>query len=527
MDRRVVQNGRVSGVTGRPGLKGSAGLPPRDLNLFAAGLPVAAFLTAFFLVPLVAITRHAGRGGLSTAARVLPFTLGQAALSTVATMFVGLPAAFVLGRYAFRGRRLVAGLVTAPFVLPTVVVGAALLALGLRPSLPAIVIAHTVFNVAVVVRTVGPAWTELDLRLGEAARTLGASPRRAAAAVTLPLLAPAIGSATAIVFLFSFTSFGVIRLLGGPAQRTIETEIYRQTADLLRLDRAATLALVQLGVVVVLLGLSGRRSHAQTRLSVEQRLRARPVLAVIALAPAVVLAVAPLGVLAERSLRDPGGRGHSLRSWRALASASRGSGLVDAPLASVGASLRIGVVAAALATVLGVLCALALAGSRWRILDLVVMAPLGTSAVTLGFGFLVANPLGLRSRFIAIPIVHALIGMPFVVRSVVTSLRSIDPHVREAAASLGASPWRVTRTVDLGIARRAVLIGSGMAFAVSLGEFGAASFLVRPATATLPVAIGRLLSRPGSLNVGQAYALAVILATLTAGVMLTLEGLRD
>ncbi len=507
MDRRVVQNCR--------GLRGSA------------ALPVGAFLLAFFIVPLVAITRHAGTAGLRPAARVLPFTLTQAALSTVVTLIVGLPAAFSLGRTTVRGRRLTTGLVTAPFVLPTVVVGASLLALGVRPSLWAIVAAHTIFNVAVVVRTVAPAWTELDLRLGEAARTLGVSPVRAALTVTGPLLAPAIGSAAAIVFLFSFTSFGVIRLLGGPRQRTLETEIYRQTADLLRLDRAATLALIQLTIVIVLLLLSARRSYSQPRLSVDQRIAARPFISVLTLAPSALLAVTPLAVLVERSFRDPDGHAHSLRNWRALASASRGSGLVNAPLASVGASLRIGVVAALLATVLGVSGAVALQGSRRRILDLAIMAPLGTSAVTLGFGFLVANPLDLRSRWIAIPIVHALIGMPFVVRTVVTSLRSIDPQVREVAATLGASPGRVLRLVDLAIARRAVVVGAGMAFAVSLGEFGAASFLVRPSTATLPVAIGRLLSRPGSLNVGQAYALSVILAALTAGVMLALEGLRD
>ena len=490
------------------------------------GLPVAVFLALFFVVPLVAIVRHAGTDGLGPAARVLPFTLLQASLSTVATLAIGLPAAFALGRYDFPGRRLVAAVITAPFVLPTVVVGAALLALA-RPGLPAILLAHTLFNVSVVVRTVGSAWTELDVRLGEAAKTLGATPWRAARTITFPLLGPAIGSAAAIVFLFSFTSFGVIRLLGGPAQRTLETEIYRQTADLLRLDRAATLALVQLGVVAVLLWASGRRSFAQTRLSITQRTPTRPFVCVAAVIVPLMLAVVPMVVLVERSLRDPGRSGHSLRSWRALARASRGSGLVDAPLSSITTSLRIAVVAAAVATTLGLAAAVALsrAARPPRLLDLVVMAPLGTSAVTLGFGFLVANPLGLRSKWIAIPVVHALIGMPFVVRAVGHSLRSVDPRVRDAAATLGARPWRVFATIDLPIARRPLMVGGAMALAVSLGEFGAASFLVRPTSATLPVAIGRLLSRPGSVNVGQAYALAVILAVLTGGVMIVVEGL--
>ena len=154
------------------------------------------------------------------------------------------------------------------------------------------------------------------------------------------------------------------------------------------------------------------------------------------------------------------------------------------------------------------------------------MLPLGTSAVTLGFGFLVANPLGLRARWWGIPVVHALIGMPFVLRAILPTLRSIDPHVRAAAATLGASPWRSLWSVDLAMVRRGLAVGAGMAFAVSLGEFGAATFLVRPSTATLPVAIGQLLSRPGSANAGQAYALAVLLAAVTGATMLALERWR-
>ena len=151
-------------------------------------------------------------------------------------------------------------------------------------------------------------------------------------------------------------------------------------------------------------------------------------------------------------------------------------------------------------------------------LDILIMLPLGTSAVTLGFGFLVAldAPIDLRTSFWILPIAHGLIAVPFVVRTTLPVLRSIDRRLREAAAVLGAAPRRVVRELDLPIVRRALLVGSGFAFAVSMGEFGATSFIARPDNPTLPIAIYRLLTRPGSATFGQAMAAATVLMVVTA-----------
>ena len=83
----------------------------------------------------------------------------------------------------------------------------------------AIVAAHVFFNYAVVVRTVSTLWTHVDPRLEEAARLLGASRWRAFREVTWPLLRPAVTAAASIVFLFTFTSFGTVLILGGPSAR--------------------------------------------------------------------------------------------------------------------------------------------------------------------------------------------------------------------------------------------------------------------------------------------------------------------
>jgi thiamine transport system permease protein len=125
-----------------------------------------------------------------------------------------------------------------------------------------------------------------------------------------------------------------------------------------------------------------------------------------------------------------------------------------------------------------------------------------------------------------VPLAQALVALPFVVRTMTPVLRSIDERLREAAAVLGASPARAWREVDLPLVRRAVLVAAGFAFAISLGEFGATTVIARADTPTVPVAIDRLLGRPGSLNVGQAFALSVVLLVLTATAVLLVDRAR-
>ena len=160
------------------------------------------------------------------------------------------------------------------------------------------------------------------------------------------------------------------------------------------------------------------------------------------------------------------------------------------------------------------------------------MLPLGVSAVTVGFGFLLTfdRPLGLpvdlRTGGLLVPVAQAVVAVPLVVRTVLPVLRAIDPRMREVAAALGASPARVLAAVDLPVAARALGLAVGFAFAVSLGEFGATSFLARPESPTLPVVIFRLIGRPGAESAGMALAACVVLAAMTAAVIALAERLR-
>jgi thiamine transport system permease protein len=471
--------------------------------------------------------------------RVVWFTTWQAVVSTLLTLGVGLAPAYVLARYEFPGRRLLDAVLAAVFVLPTVVMGAAMLAV-LPPSLErgavAIVAAHVTFNLAVVVRTVGALLAGIPRDRELAAATLGASPWRAFWTVTFPAIRPALLAAGGVVFVFTFTSFGVVRLLGGVRRSTIEVEIWRQATQFGDIGSAATLTVLQLvlvGAVVILAVVAQRRAsgHSEVRTRTQRvspRRRQRWLVGVVAGLTALIV-LAPLAALVERSMRGTEGR-HSLSAWRNLRTAEIRPGIslgID-PLASLAVSLRTAVVATVIAALAGTIAAVAIAASSrgGRALDTALMLPLATSAITVGFGMLITfdvPPVDWRAEPWIVPVGHALVAVPFVVRTTLPVLRGIDPHRREAAATLGATPLRAWADVMLPHLRRPLAVAAGISAAISLGEFGATSFLSRSGRETMPIAIERLLSRPGALLQAQGYALAVILAAATILVVTLLD----
>jgi thiamine transport system permease protein len=504
-----------------------------------AALPLA-FLAVFFAWPLVAILERSlvVDGALDVPFDVLKrestreiawFTLWQATASTALTLAAGMPLAWALSRFRFRGRSVAAALVLVPFVLPTVVVATAFLALlpdGVERSVWAILLAHVFFNVAVVVRVVGAFWAGLASRLWDAAATLGASPLERHRSVTLPLLGPALASAASIVFLFCFTSFGVIVVLGGVRYATLESEIYHQAARLFDLRTAAALALIQLAAVALTVLVSGR---LERRLG-GARGTARPVPrpggrergAVGGVGvPGLGLRARPRAALVVRSLRV--GDGYGLDHFRALAEET--PALLVVPWHAILNSLLFATAATAIALAVGIPAAVAVTRGG-RALEVLLMLPLGASAAMLGFGFLLAfddPPFDLRGSPAIVPLAQALVALPFVVRSLVPALRAADVRLREAAAVLGATRSQIRREIDLPLLARPLAVAAGLAFAVSLGEFGATVFVARADWPTVPVAIFRFLGRPGAENVGAAMALCVVLMGLVAAVALVSE----
>lgn len=527
-----------------------------------AAIPTAALLV-FFCYPVLTLLGRGlfvdGRLDLSAFGDVfarprmrslVAFTIWQAAASAALCLLLGIPGAYLLYRKRFPGRAVLRAVLTMPLVLPTVVVALAFKILltpggplgswGLDETVAAILAAHVFLNYGVVVRTVGSSWAVLDDRPLAAARSLGATPLRAFLTVTLPALGPAIAGAFTMVFLFCATSFGIVLILGAGRLNTLETEIYRQTQEFLDLRTAAVLSIAQLVLVTLLLVVVAalrRRTDTTQRLDSGVRRRTRFGLGdAVAAVVTTLVALAFLGVLGTlvlRSLREPGG-GFGLANYAALGTVGQDNLMLVPATTALANSLRAAALAAVLAVIVGVALSVVLARrprsrAARRLLGAVdgfMMLPLGVSAVTVGFGFLIAldsPPLDLRSSPLLVPIAQALVALPLVVRMVLPVLRGIDDRLRQAAASAGAPPLRVWWTVDLPIARRAFGGAAAFAFAVALGEFGATSFLATPQRPTLPVLIARLIGRPGELNTGMALAAAVLLALLCALVLLVVE----
>lgn len=501
-------------------------------------LAPAAFLGVFFLLPVANMLASSLRWssfadvlGDSSLRTIVLFTLWQAVLSTVATFAVALPATWALHRWSFPFDGVLRGLLTAPFLMPAVVVATGILSVlpaDANRGLHAIVWAHAVFNVAVVVRMVGPRWRAVDTGQEAAASTLGARPARVFLLVVLPQIRGAVLAAASMVFVYCATSFAVVSLVGGPTRRTIETEIFTRAVRLGDMRTAAALAVVQIAVILAVLTLGSGRRTARSVGSASagtERLSARPrrrwVPPVLAVAASVVVA-SPLVAVAVRSLRPAGA--WSFAAYRTLTDGSL-SGIGVDVAASALASFRFAVFACAVAVPMALVMAIA-AGRETsersvvrRGVDAFSSLPVVVSAVTLGFGLIVTfdtDPFAWRSRTWLIPVVHALVALPLAYRTVEPAIRSVGSSLRDAAAVLGASPWRVLTNVDLRLARPAILRATGMVAAISVGEFGATSFLTRRGSATLPIVIGQLLGRPGATMQNSAYALSTLLIIVTA-----------
>jgi thiamine transport system permease protein len=529
-------------------------------------LPLSFLVVAFFfpLSHILALTldfNTLAGSNLLLAFRVLLFTFYQATLSTLLTLLLGLPSAYLFARYDFRGKSLLRALTAVPFMLPTVVVAAGFSALlGPRglvhtlfplSSFPfigtlwAILIAHVFYNTTIIIRVVGNTLASLDPKLEAAARSLGADSFHVWWNVILPLLRSSLLASSLLVFLFDFTSFGVILLLGGSQFATLEVEIYLRVLKLPNLSLAALLSVIQLLCTLIISLFYSRvitRSTVQTApRSAESNLRKPKTLRekIFVISFALLLTsffLLPLSALPLRSLfrleADRGQRGEiqygfTTDYYTELFVNRRGSVFYVPPIRATVNSLGYAAATVLLSLLLGFPAALALAKPTHleKILDPLIILPLGSSAVMLGLGFIISFGAWLSSPLL-VPFAHTLVALPFVIRTLQPAIASIPQRLRQAASSLGASPLEVWKNIDLPILRRVTLTAGIFAFTISLGEFGATLLISRPEYPTIPVAIERFLSQPGGLNYGQAMAMATILMLLTLASILLIEKFR-
>jgi thiamine transport system permease protein len=500
---------------------------------------------------------------------VILFTLWQALLSTLASIALGLPLAFILTHYDFPLKRIVRALTIVPFVLPaiTVALGFALLfgrngylnqllmhlfglsepPLPIMYSLTGIVLAHAFYNAPIITRTVHAAWERLDPRYEESARALGASRFFVFKDITLPMILPGLLSGAALVFIFCFLSFPIVLSVGGGRFSTIEVEIYTRVVT--RLDPqfvnykiGAALALVglvlSLAVTYLYLRLQGSLARQTEQLrprptaplfaGVRDLLRPTKLLVWLYVLISVILFVGPVAAIVVDSLREETAEGArwTLRWYSYIFTPNYEALVGDSPLRAIVNSLIFGLGATAIAVPLGLIFAYVIARLHWagrRLFDTLLMAPLATSSIVLAFALLRAFnalPLRLVGTATAVIIAHAVIIFPFIVRALVPILESLDVRLTEMARSLGAGRFRVLRDIELPLVATGLIAGAVFAFALSLGEMSATLMLARPGLSTMPVAVYRFLSQH---SLGAPSAMSVVMIAVSAIAFILLE----
>jgi len=495
---------------------------------------------------------------------IVGFTAYQAALSTVASVLLGLPAAYVLARYEFPGRRTLRSLTILPFVLPSIMVAVgfvaafgstspmnrALAAVGLPKldlvfTLEAIIIAHAFYNAPLVARITTAAWESVDASAVETARSLGAGRFRAFLDVVAPQLYPSVLMGAALTFVFTFGTFPIVLALGGFEYATVEVFVYRLVQDL-NYTEAAALALVELAISLSILYAYLRY---EARQSVQSRgarplprkplsppsLSARDLLSRVTIAAYAVVAavffVVPIATMVYASFSGPGGL--TLSNYEFLLERqAQGAAFQVQPWPAVRNSLVFGVASLLVALPMGVVVAV-LTTRRYRgrkLVDVVAMAPLAVSGIVVGIGLLRGLVFGVEisgtriaiGGAAAIVAAHAVAGYPFVVRTVAPGLETLDRQLVESARALGASRARALLDVELPLVWPGVVAGAAFAFAISIGEFSSTVILATGTDQyTMPVAIERFIGR----RLGPATAMGVVLLVVTSASFVVIDRL--
>ncbi|MFQ6551003.1 thiamine/thiamine pyrophosphate ABC transporter permease ThiP [Aestuariibius insulae] len=483
---------------------------------------LAGWSAAFLIVALVFGTlgaiawRADWTGGLRPADwLVIRFTVWQAVLSAILSVVLAIPVARALTRRRFVGRGLYVALLGAPFILPSIVAIFGLLTvfgrsgwvndllgiLGLSDisiyGLQGIVLAHVFFNLPLAVRFLLQGWQSIPLERFRLTESLDGS---IWTLLERPMLVRVVPGAAAVIFLICLTSFAVaLTLGGGPRATTVELAIYQAFRFDFDLGRVALLAIVQVALCLVALGLAAAVPVGDGVGIGHDRIiprRDRSALDWIWIGFGAVFLGAPLLAIAFAGL----------------------GGLTDLPSVVWPAALR-SVVVALTATALSLGLAMALIlwshGARW--IEAMGALPLAASGLVMGAGlYLWLAPLAPPAA-LALPlttIVNAAMVLPFAVRVLAPAYRDIENGYGRLADSLSLTSYARLRWLILPRMRRPIGFCAGLAAALSIGDLGVIALFAGTEQATLPLAIYQLM---GSYRMEGAAGASLILVALSFG----------
>lgn len=542
----------------------------RELFYRTYPLPGFMLLAVLFLIPVGMTLGQAfvvnGGFSLSLVAstftdpyylRIMAFTVVQALCSTLLALLLGLPGAYLMANYRFHGKGILKTLYTIPFVLPSILVvlgfvifygnsgflNKALMALfkleeppiKMLYSFAAVLVAHAFYNFPVVVSVVGDYWQRLDGTCEQAASTLGSKGSKVFRTITLPRIAPAIISAASLVFLFCFTSFAIILVLGGgPSLTTTEVEIYRLARMSMDTGRACALSIFSLLVAVVAMLIYSAAQKRQNRGEAvgtrNTRLQRRPkgfaqhLFTIVYLVFSLLFILCPILSIAARSVLGNSTRAGGLSfSWTAY---EKLFSIGGSNLKAIANSLVIAVASSVLATAAALRICTCIARSRkcGVATDVSVMLPMATSSVIIGLSFFVVSKyLGFIPPFVLVVLAHCVITMPFVVRTILPAYRNIPGNLENASYTLGSNARRTFRRIIRPLLMPSMLTGMVFSFAMSIGELNATLLLGTTGMQTIPIQIYRLIS---SYNYQGACALGCILILVCSMVFFIGEALK-
>jgi len=487
--------------------------------------------------------------------RIILFTVEQALLSTLCSVLLGLPGAYLLSNYRFRGKSIIRAITTVPFVLPSIIVvlgfviffgnngvlNRALMSmfnfeqppLKILYSMKAIILAHTFYNFPICIRLISSIWSRINPNMERAAKSLGARGFTLFRTATLPQIMPGILASAALTFIFCFTSFAIILVLGGgPKYSTIEVEIYRLAKVSLDLKMGSAFAIWESILSVVFMYIYIKLQH---RMGFAEKIQFRyekpPLSRVLRspLGPVVIiyfiitfsLIIAPMIASVHYSfLKRSGWAGdlfYTLDWYKRILSEASSGALSVSYLKVIKNSLFFGFASIGISLPLGT--AIAYITTRperksYGILESAVMLPLGISSIILALGYIKAYqnfPWKITGTWYAIAFAHTVIAYPFVIRSTSAVFRKINPRLVQAAMSLGANRFKAFFRIELPMIKSGIIAGATFAFAISIGEINATLMLYNPDLTTIPIAIYRLIS---AYNYFGACAMGTILIVI-------------
>jgi thiamine transport system permease protein len=425
-------------------------------------------------------------------------------------MVVGVPLA--VGLYLFRMplRTSISAAVLLPFVMPTLVTGLAIqqmFAGSIDEGLVAVVSAHVLMNIAVIVRFCGLALQTVSPQELVVAQSLGASRMWAILTIALPRCFPAMKRASGLVFIYAFTSLGIILTVGGGATTTLETLMLRQITLLLDFSAAAVIASVQFIVVLLVFLLTkSNMGNLGSTATYEPEWQSSWWQQVLVLGTGALFLSPYVYLLAKVFQADL--QYIIYQRWEELQI-----------LGTLSRTVAIALSAALVAATLAMMAAMVAIQNNWSAqLMQILFVPLGLSSITLGLALnvgLARPPIDLPRGPVLTAALHVLAALPVCYALAEVELRRYENRMSVVAATLGASPLRALWTGLVPIMLPSFFSAAAIAMAMSLGEFGAASFLNSVDAPTMSVQISRLLGRPGEVLLQSAVSLSAMLAVVT------------